>query len=84
MKPGDIYEWLDQGPAIILDTCVIPDVFTENECYELIRTGYLDPDNWPCQKGWKVKLLITDEIIDVHANTLHSANIKKEGVCGQS
>ena len=70
MKPGEIYEWLDQGPAVLLERCEIPDVFTENECYELISTGYLDPDNWPSDEGWKVKLLMTDEIVDVHEDTL--------------
>ena len=70
MKPGEIYEWLDQGPAILLEQSVIPQVFSEQECHELIRTGYLDPENWPSDVGWKVKLILTNEIVDVHEDTL--------------
>jgi hypothetical protein len=70
MKPGEIYEWLDQGPAVLLEECEIPDVFAEEEFEELMMEGSFDLDRWPTDNGWRVKLLMTDEIIDVHADTL--------------
>ena len=66
MKIGQVKTWLDQGPAILLDQCKIPDpVSLEDE------EAYMnDPSAWPSEIGWTVKLLETNEILDVHEETL--------------
>lgn len=68
MKVGDVVEWLDQGPAILLEKVDIPAPCTEEDLGDFLA----DPDSWPLDIGWKIKLLLTDEILDVHAETLNS------------
>lgn len=84
MKSGEIYNWLDQGPAVLLMKCSIPDVFSEEEYLALIQTNTLSIDTWPQSPGWKIKLLVTDEIIDVHPDTLHKNTTIKEKTCGKN
>jgi hypothetical protein len=63
VKPGMTLEWLDQGPALILGTCLIQDPIPE-ESIDLID---LDA-NW--ETGWTIKLVETGEVLDVHEETL--------------
>ena len=66
MKPGDVYPWLDQGPALLLEEVDIP-----MPCgFKDLEIFLEDPDSWPAERGWKIKLLLTDEILDVHEDTL--------------
>jgi hypothetical protein len=66
MKIGQVKEWLDQGPVILLDQCRIPDPVEFKE-----KQTYLNnPDTWPSEIGWTIKILETDEILDVHEETL--------------
>jgi len=66
MKAGEIYCWLDQGPAILLAPCTIPDPIGVED----VQTFINNPDTWNRDLGWTVKLLQTGEILDVHPNTL--------------
>ncbi len=66
MKVGDIYQWLDQGPALLLESCMIPAPCLEEDLGDFLA----DPQKWPQDLGWKIKLLLTGEIIDVHEETL--------------
>jgi len=68
MNPGDIVEWLDQGPAILLKKVDIPAPCAEEDIGDFLA----DPDAWPVESGWKVKLLLTEEILDVHEDTLNA------------
>ncbi len=70
MKSGDIKEWLDQGPAILLEECQIPRPCTEEDLGDFIA----DPAAWPTDAGWKIKLLLTGEIVEVHPDTLDPAS----------
>lgn len=72
MKPGDVYKWLDQGPAILLKRVDILDPITIKELQEVYGDydTFLKKDDWPKQKGWTIKLVETDEIVDVHDDTL--------------
>lgn len=67
---GDVVEWLDQGPAVILTQCDILDPIPSKE-YEVYSQ---DPDAWPTETGWVIKLLDTDEKIEVHEDTLQVVN----------
>ena len=66
MQVGDVRNWLDQGPAILLEECDIPAPCTEEELGDFMA----DPEAWPTERGWKIKLLLTGEILDVHADTV--------------
>jgi hypothetical protein len=66
MKPGDIVYWLDQGPALILAACRIPAPCLEEDLGEFIAA----PEEWPLDDGWKIKLLNTGEILEVHPETI--------------
>jgi hypothetical protein len=68
MKPGDVVEWMDQGPAILLEEVDVPEPCTEEELGDFLA----DPESWPTERGWKIKLLLTQEIVDVHIETLNS------------
>ncbi len=77
MKPGDVYEWLDQGPAILLKECTVPAPCLEEELGDYL----VDPQAWPQDSGWTIKLLGTGEILDVHAETLEADfPLKCEGI----
>ena len=77
MKVGEVCEWLDQGPALLLEEVEIPAPCLEDELGEFLA----DPDAWPQDRGWKIKLLLTEEIIDVHEETLNADFILKvEGI----
>jgi len=66
MKIGQVKEWLDQGPVILLDQCRIPDPINIED-----REVYMsDPHAWPSEIGWTIKILETNEILDVHEETL--------------
>lgn len=69
-RVGDVVEWLDQGPAVILAQCDILDPIPSKE-YEMYSQ---DPDAWPTETGWVIKLLDTDEKIEVHEDTLQVVN----------
>jgi len=66
MKIGQVKTWLDQGPVILLGQCKIPDPVWIGD-----KEVYMnDPHAWPSEIGWTVKLLETNEILDVHEETL--------------
>tara|TARA_R110002074_G_scaffold109571_1_gene236212 strand:+ start:386 stop:616 length:231 start_codon:yes stop_codon:yes gene_type:complete len=66
ISPGDIMNWLDEGPAIILHQAEILDPIPFEDYAE-----YSENINaWPREVGWKIKLLKTGETLDVHENTL--------------
>ena len=77
MKPGEVYKWLDQGPVILLERVVIPDPITLEELEEEYGTleEFRKAADWPTEEGWKVKVVATDEVLDVHEDTL--TEIKK-------
>ena len=77
MKPGEVYKWLDQGPVILLERVVIPDPITLEELEEEYGTleEFRKTADWPTEEGWKVKVVSTDEVLDVHEDTL--TEIKK-------
>ena len=62
MKVGEVREWLDQGPAIILDTCTIKDPQTDEE--------YLSGETVGSEEGVIIKVFSTGEILSVHEETL--------------
>ena len=66
MRAGEVYEWLDQGPAVLLARCQIADPVTLEDAQEFMK----DPDAWPHEPGWTIKLLLNGDIIDVHEETL--------------
>ena len=68
MSPGDVFTWLDQGPAILLEEVDIPAPCGFKELEMFLE----DPDAWPVDRGWKIKLVLTDEVLDVHADTLNA------------
>lgn len=66
MKIGQVKEWLDQGPVILLDQCSIPDPVSLED-----KEVYMnDPSAWSSEIGWTIKILGTNEILDVHEETL--------------
>jgi hypothetical protein len=68
MRAGEVYEWLDQGPAVLLAPCQIADPIPVDQAQEFLR----NPDAWPHEPGWTIKLLLNGDIIDVHEDTLIS------------
>ena len=62
MKVGEVREWLDQGPAIILDTCTIDDPQTDE--------GYLSGEPVGSEEGVIIKVFSTGAILSVHEETL--------------
>ena len=68
MKAGEVYDWLDQGPAVLLAPCRIADPIPTNKTKEFLR----DPEAWPHESGWTIKLLESGDILDVHEDTLIS------------
>ncbi len=41
MKPGEVYEWLDQGPAILLSQCSIPAPCREEDFVDFLIVQHL-------------------------------------------
>ena len=81
MKPGEVYNWLDQGPVILLTQVEIPDPITLAEMEETFGTlKQFRKRDWPSDKGWTVKVLTTGEILDVHIETLDH-KLKQEIIC---
>ena len=91
MRAGEVYEWLDQGPAVLLAPCMIADPIPMEKATEFSKDpeGFLQ--NWPRavsythlalqklaspgasgprEEGWTIKLLVSGDILDVHADTL--------------
>ena len=68
MRAGEVYEWMDQGPAVLLAPCQIADPIHRDQAHQFLK----DPDSWPHEPGWTIKLLETGDIIDVHEETLTS------------
>ena len=68
MRAGEVYEWMDQGPAVLLAPCKIADPIPLNEAHRFLT----NPAAWPHEDGWTIKLLETGDIIDVHEDTLTS------------
>ncbi len=68
MKPGEVATWLKYGPVLLLERAEIPVPCTQNQLSEFLA----DPENWPCEYGWKIKVLSTGEIVDVHEETLNT------------
>ena len=70
MKAGEVYVWLDQGPALFLSEVNIADPIPEEKAIEYVKDpeGFLK--TYPHEKGWMIKLLTTGEILDVHTDTL--------------
>jgi len=66
MRAGEVYEWMDQGPAVLLAPCKIADPIPMDQAHQFLK----DPDSWPHEPGWTIKLLETGDIIDVHEETL--------------
>ena len=83
MKPGDVVVWLDQGPAIILCACMIPEPCTIEEFHEQFDNleDCIDV-NLAEELGWTIKLVATGEIIDVHTDTLHTDFEIEEKIAG--
>lgn len=72
-RAGEVYDWLDQGPAILLGRAEIPDPITLAELEEVYGTlEEFRHSDWPSDVGWTIKLLATGEILDVHVDTLHT------------
>tara|TARA_B100000214_G_C23960800_1_gene625147 strand:- start:151 stop:360 length:210 start_codon:yes stop_codon:yes gene_type:complete len=63
MRPGQVKMWLDQGPAVLLDTCDIEDPVLIEEADDTVPTT---------EKGWVIHLLQTGELLTVHEDTLHN------------
>ena len=64
IKVGRVYNWLNQGPAVILEECEVET--------EAIEVGELIIEAPETEKGWVISLLETGEILTVHSDTLHT------------
>lgn len=64
IKVGRVYNWLNQGPAVILEECEVE--------AEAIEVGELIIEAPETEKGWVISLLETGEILTVHPDTLHT------------
>ena len=62
MRPGMICNWLDVGPAVLLETAVIENPLSCDDAMKGIEADW--------EIGWRIKLLETDEVLTVHADTL--------------
>lgn len=62
IEVGKVYQWLDQGPAIILAACEI-----EGESIAIDEVDDVVPTR---EQGWVISLLQTGEILTVHEETL--------------
>jgi len=67
MKAGQVKMWLDQGPAVLLETCDVEGVsIAVSEVDDVVQTT---------EKGWVIHLLMTDEFLTVHEETLHNGDM---------
>ena len=65
LRPGRVYHWLDQGPAVLLAECEIeadPVPIEEGKAEYKVET----------ERGWVISLLETGEILTVHEDTLNT------------
>ena len=67
MKAGQVKMWLDQGPAVLLEQCEV-----EGESIALDEIDDVVPTT---EKGWVIHLLMTNEMLTVHEETLHTGEI---------
>ena len=64
MKSGQVKMWLDQGPAVLLEQCdVEAEAISIDEANDIVPTT---------EKGWVIHLLLTNELLTVHEETLHN------------
>ena len=70
MRAGEVYEWLDQGPAVLLAPCMIADPIPVEKATEFSKDPETFLKNWPSEEGWTIKLLESGDILDVHEETL--------------
>ena len=68
MKAGQVKLWLDQGPALLLEQCVI-----EGQSISLDEVDDIVPTT---EKGWVIHLLQTGEMLTVHSETLHNGELR--------
>ena len=64
MKSGQVKMWLDQGPAVLLEQCDV-----EAESIAIDEVNDIVPTT---EKGWVIHLLLTNELLTVHEETLHN------------
>ena len=64
MKSGQVKMWLDQGPAVLLEQCDV-----EAEAISIDKANDIVPTT---EKGWVIHLLLTNELLTVHEETLHN------------
>ena len=67
MRAGQVKVWLDQGPAILLEQCDV-----EGESIAVEEADDVVPTT---EKGWVIHLLLTNELLTVHEETLHSGEM---------
>lgn len=63
IKVGRVYNWLDQGPAVILSECYVEAKSQTPQEFKQFGPEF--------EKGWVIHLLQTDEILSVHSETLN-------------
>ncbi len=61
-RVGDVFQWLNQGPAILLAECDV-----EGESIAMDEVDDVVPTT---ERGWVISLLQTGEILTVHEETL--------------
>ena len=67
MKAGQVKMWLDQGPAVLLEMCDVEgESIAMDEAIDVIATT---------EKGWVIHLLMTNELLTVHEETLHNGEM---------
>ena len=67
MKAGQVKMWLDQGPAVLLETCDVEGKsIAIDEANDVVQTT---------EKGWVIHLLMTNELLTVHEETLHNGEM---------
>ena len=71
-KAGRVYNWLDQGPVLLLTECEIPDPIRTGDEHKRYKEY---PDAWPAERGWTISMLQTGEILDVHEETLNLGDV---------
>ena len=67
MRAGQVKMWLDQGPAVLLEVCDV-----EGESISIDQADDVIPTK---EKGWIIHLLMTNELLTVHEETLHNGEI---------
>ena len=72
-KAGRVYNWLDQGPVLLLAKCEIPDPVRTGAEHKRYKKS---PEIWPAERGWTISMLQTGEILDVHEETLNLGDVQ--------